>query len=320
MVRELRDALAQRPLFLEVTPPSARSPRHRGEEHRERVGALVREIPRVDLIDVPELIDENHEGRPYYRSGDVRAFSAGLATATDRPVAINKVVAHLESIHAVEAWARETVGQGIHHLVFVGGSSRFVPYPGPSVTEADRAVLPIVRSVGGSIGNIAIPQRTGEAHRLLAKTRAGASFFTTQILFESAATEGMIREYDALCRRAGLAPAAVLLSFAPMVDEGDAEFVRWLGADIPEPTEREILSSDEGAGVERSIDHSLKIWRELNALLAAGHVGVPLGVNVEEILPRHFDAAADLLRAFARAIDAEVPDVPDRSTSPDPTN
>ena len=95
---------------------------------------------------------------------------------------------------------------------------------------------------------------------------------------------------------------AVLLSFAPMIDEGDAEFVRWLGADIPEEAEREILSTEEGAGVSRSVDHSRRIWGEVTSGLSEGGSEVPVGVNVEEIMPRHFEAAAEMLRAFARTL------------------
>ncbi|HEV2166034.1 MAG TPA: hypothetical protein VGS23_03510 [Thermoplasmata archaeon] len=302
MRRTLSSALAQRPLFFEVTPPAARAPARRGQDHLEKVLGLLKELPRVDLVDVPELVDENHEGRPYYRSGDIRPFASSLGAASGCAVAVNKVVAHLASTPALEAWARETFELGLRNVVLVGGSSRFIPYPGPSVLEADRACLPVLEAGGGRVGNIAIPQRAGEAHRLLAKTRAGASFFTTQILFESRSPIATIREYGGLCRRAGLAPASMILSVAPMIDEGDAEFVRWLGADIPEDAEREILSSEEGAGVSRSVDHALRIWEEVTAGLAESAPDVPVGVNVEEILPRHFDAAAEMLRAFARTL------------------
>ncbi len=306
MRRPLSTALSNRPLFFEATPPSARAPKRRGAEHLAQVAELVRGLPRVDLVDVPELIDENHEGRPFYRSGDVREYAAELARAIEGEVAVNKVVAHLPSIAAVEAWVRETVDRSIRHVVLVGGSSRFIPYPGPSVVEADRACFPIVKAAHGELGNIAIPQRPGEAHRLLAKTRAGASYFTTQIVFESANPIAMVRDYDGLCRRAGIRPAAVLLSFAPMIDEGDAEFVRWLGADIPEPAEREVLSGDEGAGIARSIGLCRRIWAEVVEGLSAGPNDVPVGVNVEEIMPKHFEAAAEMLRIFAGTIDSKV--------------
>jgi 5,10-methylenetetrahydrofolate reductase len=308
MRRTLREALARRPLLFEPTPPSSRAPRSRVDERLARVSELVDRHPRVDLIDVPELLDENHEGRPFLRSGDVRDFGARLASAVPCPVAVNKVVAHLPSAAALETWSRETIARGLTSAILVGGSSRYIPYPGPSVVEADRLVRPLFEGAGGCLGNIAIPTRTGEAHRLLAKTRAGATFFTTQILFDSAAVIALVREYDGLCRRAGVAPGAVVLSVVPIIDEGDAEFIRWLGAEIPEETEREILGTEESEGATgRTVGHALKIWGEVTAALGGGATAVPIGVNVEEITPRHSEAAAALLAAFARAIDADGP-------------
>lgn len=302
MVRDLTAALGRRPLFFEPVPPSARATPPRASAHRREVVDRLTGIGRLDAVDVPELVDENHDGRPYYRSGDVRPFARQLASELSREVIVNKVVAHLPA-DALERWARETVERGLHHVVLVGGSSRFIPYPGPPVTEADRICAPILADAGGHLGNIAIPQRTGEAHRMLQKTRAGASFFTTQIVFDSETTRRMVREYDRLCRQATVAPAAVLVSVAPVTDEGDAEFVRWLGADIPESAERDLLGGEEAGAGSRSIDHALEVWRQVLAGGAADGVGVPLGVNVEQISQRHLATAVEMARAFARAID-----------------
>ncbi len=303
--RALAPALSERPLLFEATPPSARALPSRADQHLERLVAVVRRFPRIDLVDVPELVDENHEGRPYYRSGDVRAFGRRIAEATGCAVAVNKVVAHLASGDAVGRWARETAHGGVSVAILVGGSSRYIPYPGPPVVEANRLAGPHFEAIGGRIGNIAIPQRTGEAHRLLAKTRAGASFFTTQILFDSRATREMIEEYDALCRSARVPPASVILSFAPMIDEGDVEFVRWLGAEIPDEAERGILDGEDPEGAaRRSIAHAIKIWDEVEAGLGPSEARVPVGVNVEEIMPRHLEAAEKMLAAFVEHLDA----------------
>jgi 5,10-methylenetetrahydrofolate reductase len=264
---------------------------------------LLEDVPRIDAVDVPELVDENHDGRPYYRSGDTRLFAREVSDRSGREVIVNKVVAHLPSVDALERWARETTSRGLKHVVLVGGSSRYIPYPGPSVAEANRVCRPILESVGGSVGNIAIPQRTGEAHRMLLKTRSGARFFTTQIVFDGESVLRMITEYDRLCRQAGRAPLPVLLSFAPVADEGDAEFVRWLGADIPEPAERAILNGDESGAGTRSTARALEVWRTVIDGAARGGLEVPLGVNVEQISVRHLGNAAEMARSFAQVID-----------------
>ena len=300
MGRPLAEALRATPLFFEPVPPSSRAKPARAATEIEAVVALVEANPRIDALDVPELVDENHEGRPLYRTADPREYARRLAERTGREVVVNKVVAHLENPEAIERWAGETVRMGLRHVVLVGGTSRYIPYPGPAVTEADRICRPIVERAGGLVGNITIPQREGEPHRMLSKTRAGASFFTTQIVFDAESTFAMVREYDLLCRHASLPPVPVLLSFAPLVDDQDAEFIRWLGADVPEPVERAILEGDDGDAVHRSVQRALEVWNSVVDRSRAAGVEVPLGVNVEQISARHLGDARTFLDAFAQ--------------------
>ncbi len=306
MVRPLSEALRASPLFFEPVPSPARTPTHRAEERTAAVVRLIETIPRVDALAIPELVDENHEGQPHYRSGDPRAYGRVLADRTGREVIANKVVAHLSDIPAVEQWARETVDRGIRHVVLVGGSSRYIPYPGPPVAEANRLCRPVFTAAGGSIGNIAIPQRAGEAHRMLSKTRAGASFFTTQLLFDSEAVREVLLRYDLLCRQASLPAAAVLLSVAPIADDEDVQFVRWLGADLPDSAERALLEGEESDAVRRSVTIAVTVWEEVVRMARAERLSVPIGVNVEQISARHLEVAGELLREFARRIDAPL--------------
>jgi len=304
MPRPLSEALRAAPLFFEPVPPPARTPAHRSEERTAAVVRLVESVPRVDALVVPELVDENHEGQPHYRSGDPREYARTLAERTGREVIVNKVVAHLPDVPAVERWAQETVERGVRHVVLVGGSSRYIPYPGPPVAEANRLCRPAFAAAGGSIGNIAILQRAGEAHRMLAKTRAGASFFTTQLLFDTGAAREVLLRYDLLCRQASLPPAAVLLSVAPIADDEDAEFVRWLGADLPDSVERAILEGEERDAAPRSVAMAVSVWEEVRRMAHLEGLSVPIGVNVEQVSARHLESAGTLLREFSRRIDA----------------
>jgi len=295
-------ALRDRPLFFEPAPPSGRTAPSRVAQRVEEVVAALRQVPRVDAVDVPDLVDENHEGRPFYRSLDPRAFGRAVAERSGREVVVNKVVAHLESRAALATWLRATLAEGLRHVVLVGGNSRYIPYPGPPVAEADRVARPILQPTGGRVGNIAIPTRTGEGHRMLGKTQSGASFFTTQLVFEPDAVVSTLRDYAGLCRRAAWEPAPVLLSFAPIADEQDAEFVRWLGAELPEPIERALVEGSPDAAVRRGIDRALEVWTGVAELVATEGLGVPLGVNVEQISARHEGPARDLLEAFAHRL------------------
>ncbi len=295
MSRTFEAALSRAPVFFEPVPPSLRTRPDRVDSYFQELATRLQSIESLDAIDVPELIDENHDGRPYYRTADPREIGRRLAELVQRPVVVNKVVAHLPSQAALVEWTRQTLEGGIRHMVLVGGSSRYIPYPGPQVIEADRACASLLREQGGHLGNIAIPQRQGEAHRMLAKTRAGASFFTTQILFDSESLRRTLQEYDALCQKAGVPPAAVLLSFAPLADETDAEFVRWLGADIPEAAERWILNGEETSAGDRAIEHARRVWADTRTGAEADGLSLALGVNVEQLTQRHLDVALRML-------------------------
>lgn len=306
MTRSLVEAIHHRPLLFEPVPPTVRSNPVRTGLHIERLVHLLRGVARLDAINVPELVDENHDGRPYYRSGDSREFARTVGEQVGRDTVVNKVVAHLKSGESLSDWTRETVGRGLRHVVLVGGSSRYIPYPGPTVAEANRICSEILAPVDGLLGNIAIPQRTGEAHRMLAKTRAGARFFTTQILFDAPAVMALLAEYDRLTRDAQLAPASVLLSFAPLADEADCEFVRWLGAEIPEEVEATILNDGDTGAAVRSTAHALSVWSAVVDRGEGEGWKVPVGINVEQISQRHLVSAAEMLGAFAASIDRPI--------------
>ena len=302
MSRTFDAALARAPVFFEPVPPSIRTRSDRVDAYFQELASRLATVEQWDAIDVPELIDENHDGRPYYRTVDPREIGHRLMELVQKPVVVNKVVAHLPSPAALIEWIRQTIDGGIQNVVLVGGSSRYIPYPGPQVIEADRACAGILREKGGNLGNIAIPQRQGEAHRMLAKTRAGASFFTTQILFDSESLRRTLQEYDGLCQKAGIPAAAVLLSFAPLSDESDAEFIRWLGAEIPEAAERAILNGDEPSAGDRAIEQARRVWTETRAGADADGLSLALGVNVEQLTPRHLDVALRMLSALAREV------------------
>ncbi len=296
----LSRALEGHPLFFEAVPPGARTSPAAVEARTESLVRVLRAVARVDAVVIPELVDENHDGRPRYRSGDLRPFAASLQERVGREAILNRVVAHLASGPELEVWARETIDRGVRHAVLVGGASRYIPYPGPAVVEADRVCRPIFRAAGGSIGNIAIPQRTGEAHRMLSKTRAGAAFFTTQILFDAEQAIEVIREYDLLCRQAAIPPVAVVPSFAPIVDEIDLEFVEWLGADLSSSAEAAILGGPEGETALRSEARAVEVWDAIASAVRRDGLSVPLGANIEQISPRHLEPAGRLLERFAR--------------------
>jgi 5,10-methylenetetrahydrofolate reductase len=174
--------------------------------------------------------------------------------------------------------------------VLVGGSSPSAAYPGPTVLEANAAA----RSLGFTeVGNIAIPEREGEAERAIEKTKAGCTFFTTQVVFDAEKTCGFLEGYAKKCRETGLRPCTVFLSFAPASGAFDISFLRWLGASIPRPVEERLQE------MPRTGDESVKVAREvLSEILehASRHAQtVPLALNVEPVSMRNMPYAKRMI-------------------------
>jgi hypothetical protein len=117
------------------------------------------------------------------------------------------------------------------------------------------------------------------------------------------AVREVLLRYDLLCRQASLPAAAVLLSVAPIADDEDVQFVRWLGADLPDSAERTLLEGEETDAVRRSLTIAVSVWEEVVRMARVERLSVPIGVNVEQISARHLEAAGELLREFARRID-----------------
>jgi 5,10-methylenetetrahydrofolate reductase len=296
MSRPFADRLATFPVVLEVVPPSKRASDKAVEALVARTRKAIASLPDLDAVNLPEILEENHRGRPYYRNADPRAFAERLGNGTRLEVIVNRVVAHTPA-EDLEAWLAETFERyRVRNVVLVGGANGTAAYPGPSVPDANA----LARRVAGpradvAVGNILIPERSGEVDRLVRKTRAGARFFTTQVLFEPEPITTVLRGYGEACAAEGAAPATVLLSFAPVSDAHDLEFLVWLGAHVGPETRDALLGAPAGAG-PASLDVARSIGARIAADLAASRAPVPLGVNVEEISAHNFDLAVRMAR------------------------
>ncbi|TLZ50944.1 MAG: hypothetical protein E6K18_06200 [Methanobacteriota archaeon] len=181
-----------------------------------------RAIPHLDAINLPEILDENHAGMPFYRNMDPRRFATRLKEDLPVETIVNKVVVHLPGSAGFESWLKESLyAYGLKNFVFVGGASSRIKYPGPTVPESNRRLREVVQSgFEAAIGNILIPERPAEVERLLGKTLSGCRFFTTQVLFEPEPVATVLRRYGEACGYEGIEPATILLSFAPVADYG----------------------------------------------------------------------------------------------------
>jgi len=294
-----RDHLRNHPVVFEVVPPHRRASEATVRNLVSRVVYAVKSLPRVDAVNVPEVLDENHVGAPFYRNLDPRELAVRLRDRADLEIIVNKLVVHLASAEAFRNWLADTFSIfGLRNVVCVGGTSHHVRYPGPTVVEASRIFADVARAAkrtDATCGSITIPDRPNEAARLLEKTRAGSQFATTQVLFQATPVRTLLADYDAACRAANVEPAAVLMSFAPVSDYADVEFLRWLGAPISEELERALLD-DRGGPAEASVRAAVDLWREIRVFAEHGGFRVPLGINVEVISAHNFDHAVEMAR------------------------
>jgi 5,10-methylenetetrahydrofolate reductase len=273
--------------LFEVVPPAADQP----QAINESLAELRRVMPFVDGVNLPEIHDEDRGAErtsKFVPRVEPRVFGSRIQRELGAEVVLNRVVVHDPK---PEIWFRETsLERGLRHIVLVGGEATELRYPGPSVMEAAALVrrerLPIV------LGGITIPSRKNESDRIRIKTRAGIDFFTSQILFDSNDVVWLVQRLNGL-------QARVFLSFAPVSHRRDLQFLRWLGADIPQDLDRFLLGSEDGATaptetcLERSLDLAQRILMDVFDNLPPDPP--PLGLNIEHINRRNFSPAIKML-------------------------
>jgi len=274
----------------------------------KKVQDAVASIPHLDALNIPEVLDENHAGLPFYRNLGPREFAKRLNPGSRVEPIVNKVVVHAQGKDDLTAWLQGAIDvDGLRNFILVGGSSSRVSYPGPEVVAANELLRWLTRSRGDvACGNITIPERPREVERLLRKTRSGARFFTSQVLFEPEPVSTVLVEYGDACAAEGLRPATVLLSFAPVADYEDVEFLVWLGATITPETEEALLAHSGREVGRASFDVARRIWARIRDASADSRHPVPLGVNIEEISVHNFDLAVRMAREFPAWKDAKA--------------
>ena len=308
MRRPFRERLASVPVVLEIVPPGRRASEKAVQSFVDRLREAMRSLRTLDAINIPEVLDENHAGLPFYRNVGPREFARRLGLGQGVEAIVNKVVVHMDGMDDVTAWLRQAIEvDGLRNFILVGGSSSRVVYPGPDVVSANEGLRWLARGREDIVcGNITIPERQREVERLLRKTRSGARFFTSQVLFEPEPVSTVLVEYGDACAAEGLRPATVLLSFAPVADYEDVEFLVWLGATITPETEEALLAHSGREVGRASFDVARRIWARIRDASADSRHPVPLGVNIEEISVHNFDLAVRMAREFPAWKDAKA--------------
>ena len=292
----------QRPVVAyEILPPREKDGTL--NSYAETISSLLSQT-HIDAINIPEVHDEIGRGdRPVtnQKRGEPREFGMLLQDIVGIEAIINRVVVH-EPYEEQMRWIEETnTTYEIENMIIVGGESSKVDYPGPSVNEMLQTIARGYNSNGGDIfcGGIAIPSRKDESKNLIRKSEHGSEFFTTQVLYDAENIIKMINNYQSRCNELDTFPRRILLSFAPVSSQKNIEFLKWLGVEIPDDTER-YLKGRPGSMTERSLDVAVEVLNEILDFITVNNLKVPVGLNVEHIMSYNFQSSVEMLQELAR--------------------
>ena len=250
------------------------------------------------VYDIQEEAGRTPEPRPFpfRKLGDPGAFANLLKRASGGTESVvYKCVAEEKSEDAFRAWLKEAT-KATRAYNLVGGASSSQSYAGPTIKRAAELLRGMRK--GCAFGGVTIAERhakKGNEHETLcAKTEAGAEWFISQAIFDADMTIKLLNDYGRECKKRGIAPKRVVLTFAPCGREKTMKFIKWLGCSVPADVEREILSADNPA--QKSVELLVAMCEKI--ILETKDSGVPLGVSVESvsIFKNEQAAARDLFR------------------------
>ena len=268
--------------------------------YAENISSLLSQT-HIDAINIPEVRDEVARGeRPIKNQvrAEPREFGRLLQDIIGIEAIVNRVVVH-QNIDEEMKWLEETnLKYEIENLITVGGESRDIRYPGPTVNQALNAISQNDR-LNLLCGGISIPSRDRESLRLIEKSENGSEFFTTQVLYDASKVIKMITNYQKRCDDKNTFPRRVLLSFAPVSSEKNIKFLKWLGVEIPKKTEESLLKDNAGMS-EKSMEITINVLNEILNHLEKNKIKVPIGLNVEHIMSYNFQASIEMLQELSR--------------------
>ncbi len=268
--------------------------------YAENISSLLAQT-HIDAINIPEVRDEIVRGKRPVKNqlrAEPREFGKLLQDIVGIESIVNRVVVH-QSLEKEMAWFEETYNKyEIENLITVGGESRNITYPGPSVNEALEAIKQNL-TLDVLCGGISIPSREKESRKLIEKSKNGSEFFTTQVLYDSSKIIKMISHYQKRCDEQNTFPRRLLLSFAPVSSKKNIKFLKWLGVDIPTDTEKYLNENDQ-IMTERSMEIAINVLNETLTFLNENKIVVPIGLNVEHIMSYNFQASIEMLQELAR--------------------
>jgi len=280
-----------RGLFLFGTvPPRKTVPFAKVEECARKLVSDVAQLG-VDAIVVYEVQDET--GRvlgkerpyPFAPSNEPLEFAVLLKKyLQERNLLIECVIYRALPYHSREEFLQfldDAARSNCNTIALVGGT------PSADVLSIDEAAkIARERTESFCIGGVTLAERhrdRGDEHkRVAAKVDQGLSFFTSQVVYNADNAISFLQDYSRLCKAENRKPARIIFTFAPFGLEETAQFLRWLGVELPDGTYKRVMSKENS---QERVNEAVNICCEnlkriLDAVLRYG-LDVPIGVTAE---------------------------------------
>jgi hypothetical protein len=303
-------------LLYGTTPPRSGSAPEVITGAAEKLAERVRRLP-LDGFVVYDLQDESSRTDvprpfPFSPTVDSRGYTKLLNELSGHSAVCYKCIGAMDEPQWKD-WLTESADEYALELLSLVGrpSSRGVSYP---MTVASAFALAAGHRARFTLGGVAIAEREespySESRRLNEKAELGCEFFVSQAVYHPAATIRMLSNYALECRRTGVAPRRIVLTFAPCGRQKTMAFMKWLGIAIPADTERDILGSDT------PLTKSIEICRSnLKQILDYDYPEpLALGINTESVSINRdeIDASIDLFLALQDEVAQRKPGRPSR--------
>ncbi len=292
--------------FIGTTPPRETATLEQVEQIADKLLARLDKIDFDGLIvyDIQDESSRTDQQRPFPFSKTFEPchYSQILGKKSVKPIITYKSVSQRNGEEFSRWLDNSWQLYGVRDIVLVGSPSSKGEQ---RLSLKDAYAIQKQHRFNYYLGGVAIAERhatKGNEHlRLINKDHQGCEYFITQAVYDPAATIDMLANYARECKRTGLTPRRIILTFTPCGSEKTLNFMKWLGISIPDATQWRILESTN------PIAESIKVCRSnLEQIIeACMPLNIPLGLNIESLTNRknEIDAAIRLYKLLKATMD-----------------
>ncbi len=264
----------------------------------ERIQSLV--IDGLIIYDIQDEASRTPDERPFpfLETLDSYSYSKDYLNAVKVPKIIYRSVGKYNTSELSDFLTTASIEDNL--TVFVGAPSK-TQNISLSIEEAYN--LKAQKNTAMLLGGVTISERhlsKGDEHiRVFNKIKKGCTFFVSQGVYDVNASKNFLSEYYYYGLEHNIPLVPIIFTLTPCGSLKTLQFMKWLGISIPRWLENELVHSSDI--LEKSVDKSERIWRELKDF--ADEKNIPIGCNIESVAIRkvEIDASIELLKRITRS-------------------